>query len=89
MFPRGTERMAMRQSVLNGLKIKCHIIRLILDKFLLVTISDITLTFPFQACRWSTPRDCKQKGNYPMKHGGLEEGNNDGGPMLVKCPDNE
>ena len=24
-----------------------------------------------------------------MKHGGLEEGNNDGGPMLVKCPDNE
>ena len=48
MFPRGTERMAMRQSVLNGLNIKFHIIRLILDEFLLVTISDITLTFqPF------------------------------------------
>ena len=77
------------RSVLNGLKIKFDIIRLILVEFLLVTTSDITLTFPFQACRWSTARDWKQKGNYPMKHGGLEQGNNDGGPMLVKCPDNE
>ena len=76
-------------SVLNGQKIKFDMNRLILVELLLVTVSDITLTFPFQACRWSTARDWKQKGNYPMKHGGLEQGNDDGGPMLVKCPDNE
>ena len=68
MFPRGTERMAMRQSVLNGLNIKFHIIRLILDEFLLVTITDINyLNLPISGLPMVDPQRLQAKRKQPYE----------------------